>query len=307
MSKRSHILFFFSIILLLIACGGGGGSDSTTGTIADPPPTPGGTTGDTWVPSAGATWWWQLEDLDNLNTTFAVDVYDVDLFGGISSGAISRLNGVGVRIICYFSAGTFEDFRPDAGDFTQEALIENGALGGFPDEIWLNLGNADALENNIKPIMRARLDLAQNNGCDGVEADNVDGFANVDETFGFITTADQLSYNRWLAAEAHQRNLSIGLKNDLDQLNDLVADFDFAVNEQCYAFGNECVLYENNFLAAGKAVFNQEYFEAGGEGVVSQSEYENMACPNFLAMKISSLWKVSFDLDGRNVVICQDF
>ncbi len=36
--------------------------------------------------------------------------------------------------------------------------------------------------------------------------------------------------------------LAVGLKNDLDQLVDLVGDFDFAVNEQCYRF-NECNKY----------------------------------------------------------------
>jgi hypothetical protein len=54
--------------------------------------------------------------------------------------------------------------------------------------------------------------------------------------------------------------LSIALKNDLDQLNDLVGDFDFAVNEQCHEF-NECGGYQV-FIASGKPVFNAEYAAA---------------------------------------------
>ena len=38
-----------------------------------------------------------------------------------------------------------------------------------------------------------------------------------------------------LAELAHERSLTIGLKNDLDQIDDLVDDFDFAVNESCVA------------------------------------------------------------------------
>ena len=80
-----------------------------------------------------------------------------------------------------------------------------------------------------------RLDLAQSAGCDAVEPDNVDGYINTDETKGIITYDDQLNYNKWLANAAFSE-VGIGLKNDVDQLNELINDFDFAVNEQCYAY-----------------------------------------------------------------------
>lgn len=42
--------------------------------------------------------------------------------------------------------------------------------------------------------MQARLDLAVQKGCDGVEPDNVDGYQN---NSGFpLTAQDQLAYNR---------------------------------------------------------------------------------------------------------------
>ena len=107
----------------------------------------------------------------------------------------------------------------------------------------------------LGPLMANRLDLAVSKGCDGVEPDNVDGFEN--QTGFHLTPADQLVYNRWLAAEAHQRGLSIGLKNDLDQVPELVEDYDWALNEQCFAF-DECDLLRP-FIQAGKAVFGVEY------------------------------------------------
>jgi len=103
--------------------------------------------------------------------------------------------------------------------------------------------------------MEARLDIAVLKGCDGVEPDNVDGFTN---NTGFnLTAGDQLTFNRTIANEAHERGLSVGLKNDLDQISDLITFFDFQVNEQCHEF-EECAALDG-FIAAGKPVFNAEY------------------------------------------------
>ena len=70
-------------------------------------------------------------------------------------------------------------------------------------------------------------------GFTGVEADNVDGYT---QDSGFhLTGDDQLRFNRMLAALAHERSLTIGLKNDLDQIDDLVDEFDFAVQRELRA------------------------------------------------------------------------
>lgn len=92
-------------------------------------------------------------------------------------------------------------------------------------------------------------------GCDGVEPDNVDGYEN---HTGFpLTYEDQLTYNIWLPDQAHGRNLSVGLKNDLGQIPDLLPYFDWALNEQCFQF-DECA-HLLPFIDAGKAVFGVEY------------------------------------------------
>jgi hypothetical protein len=92
-------------------------------------------------------------------------------------------------------------------------------------------------------------------GFDAVEADNVDGFAN---SSGFpLTATDQLAFNRAIAALAHARGLSVALKNDVGQVNDLVGAFDFSVDEQCAEF-KECGAL-TPFVRAGKAVFHVEY------------------------------------------------
>lgn len=103
--------------------------------------------------------------------------------------------------------------------------------------------------------MADRLDMCRDKGFDAVEPDNMDGYRN---RTGFqLTAADQLRYNRLIARLAHERGMAVGLKNDLDQIPDLVGDFDFAVNEQCAQY-DECGDMKP-FIAADKAVFHVEY------------------------------------------------
>ena len=201
--------------------------------------------GEWYRPDVAITWHWQLQG--TISTTYDVDLYDIDLFDTPTT-LIASLQASGKRVICYFSAGSFEDFRPDAAGF--RALDLGNPLGGFPNERWLDIRSASVLA-----IMRARLDMARGKGCDGVEPDNVDGYTN--DTGFDITAGDQLAYNRTIANEAHERGLSVGLKNDLDQVSDLIAFFDFQVNEQCHEF-DECEALDA-FIAAGKPVFNAEY------------------------------------------------
>jgi hypothetical protein len=88
--------------------------------------------------------------------------------------------------------------------------------------------------------MSARMDIAKTKGCDGVEPDNIDAYTADNKGGSFkLTYNDQITYNTWLAKEAHARDLSIGLKNDVDQVKDLVTHFDWALNEECWEY-NEC-------------------------------------------------------------------
>lgn len=207
------------------------------------------TAGSWYRPNVTATWQWQLQPdaQGHINTSYNVTVYDIDLFD-VPDSVITGLHAQGRKMIAYFSAGTYESYRSDAGEFQSSEL--GSTLGDYPDERWL-----DIRSENVRRIMLARLDHAVARGFDGVEPDNVDGYAN---SSGFpLTASDQLVFNRWIANEAHRRNLSVGLKNDLDQVEELVAYFDFAVNEQCHEY-DECDRLQS-FIDAGKPVFNAEY------------------------------------------------
>lgn len=242
------------LTMLLVATAGGCASQAVESDLGPdaPFPEPGRTSSESiWRPEPGTSWQWQLTG--PIDTTVDADVFDIDLFDAPRS-VIDELHRMRRRVVCYFNAGAFEAWRPDAEAFPPEALGRR--MDGW-NERWLDVRRLDLLA----PIMRARLDLAAAKGCDAVEPDNVDGYAN--DTGFAITYEDQLQYNLFLAGEAHARGLAIGLKNDLEQIPDLVDRFDFAVNEECYAW-NECDRLRP-FVAAGKAVFGVEYDHATHE------------------------------------------
>ncbi len=205
--------------------------------------------GSIWAPSVGTTWQWQLSGA--LDLGLDVQAYDVDLYT-TSDAEIAALREAGRAVICYFSAGSYEPYRPDAADFPADAIGE--IMDGWPDERWI-----DTRSQGVRDVLAARLDYAKARGCDAVECDNVDGFEN--ETGFDLDGESQLDFNRFLAEEAHARGLSVGLKNDVGQLAELVDHFDWALNEECVAF-EECEAYGETFIAAGKAVFHAEYVAA---------------------------------------------
>ena len=218
---------------------------ATARIAAAAPAIPVRTTATWWQPAIGDTWQWQLSG--RINTGYDVAIYDIDLFDA-PDATLRKLRTDERKVICYFSAGSSENWRDDFKEFDKTDL--GRPLDGWAGERWL-----DTRSTNVRRIMAARLDLAKARGCDGVETDNMDGYANKNGLG--LTAADQLDYNRFLADAAHARNLAIGLKNDLAQAKALEPWFDFAINEQCNQY-KECKKLAP-FTAAGKPVFNAEY------------------------------------------------
>jgi hypothetical protein len=248
--------------------------------LAQTPPETGATAADgareIWRPAPRTPWQWQITG--TIDESVKAEVFDVDLFD-TDEAVVDRLHAKRRRVICYMSAGSFEDWRPDVADFPD--AVKGAALGGWPGERWLDIRRLDVLG----PIMLRRMDLCRAKGFDAVEPDNIDAYAN-DSGFP-LTAEDQLEYNRFLARAAHARGLSIGLKNDLDQVEELEPDFDWALNESCFAY-DECDRLKP-FTQAGKAVFHVEYEKAPSE-----------FCGRARALGFSSLRK-NWDLDAWRV------
>ncbi len=233
----------------------------------------------------GMTWQWQLSG--KLNPDYQVDLYDVDLFD-TSTKSIQALKSSNKMVICYFSAGSYEDWRKDKSQFNKDDLGK--PLDGWEGERWL-----DIRQKNVRQIMQKRMDLAKQKGCDGVEPDNVDGFDNPNGLN--LTASDQLDYNRFLANQAHIRGLKVALKNDMQQVTALVNDFDFSVNEECHEY-NECDVLKA-FIEQDKPVFNAEYKKA----YINDISIRKSMCEQSKVLKIQTL-VLPLDLDDSFRLAC---
>jgi hypothetical protein len=194
------------------------------------------------------------------------DVYDID--GQLNSAAtVAELHRRGKKVICYFDAGVYETYRPDAGRFqTLKPQIWGNPDVGWDNSYWLDIRRIDEL----RPIMQDRIKMCKDKGFDAVEPDEITNWSN-DSGFP-IRYQDQIAYNRAIASWVHAAGLSVGLKGDLEQAHDLVGDFDWTLNEECFQY-DECTTVTNSgpgadgkdysglplFVKANKAVWVAEY------------------------------------------------
>lgn len=209
----------------------------------------------------GSSFYWNLENTNaaSYNTFFSgsnpnkILDFDPGLDRNSQSSFIQTARNRGAtKIICYFSAGTWESWRADASRLQPY----RGALLPQWGEYYLNIK-----EQAVRAVMAERIQRAKTMGCDGIEPDNLDAYSN-DRTFN-LTEADQLNYLKFLADEAHKHDLLIGLKNVPELVTKSVGGqaivdiYDFALNEECYTY-NECGNY-TRFIDKNKAVFIVEY------------------------------------------------
>ncbi|MEJ5375413.1 MAG: endo alpha-1,4 polygalactosaminidase [bacterium] len=199
-----------------------------------------------WIPSLVTSWQWQLQG--KVDPRVQAQMYDIDLFEN-SPELIQELHETGRRVVCYMSAGTWENWRPDKELFPEEVIGKR--YKAWKGERWLDIRRLDLL---AEPI-RARLDLCKEKGFDGVEFDNIDGYLH--DTGFPISYRDQLLYNIFLANEAHLRGLNAGYKNNPEQVQELLPYFDWVLVEQCVQF-DECEIYLP-FVQSGKPVMAVEY------------------------------------------------
>ena len=204
---------------------------------------------------------------------------DIDLFDMYDQ--IPGLHAKGHKVICYFSAGSWENWRPDANK-PEWSKVKIGKMDGW-NESWLDIRQISALQD----LMSSRIDLAAQYGCDGVEPDNTDCYDNK-ECWSSMTNPTvlkgstvipaQIAYVKWMAQYAHSKGMVIGFKNSLTIVPDVVSVCDFAVNEECFTY-DECDAYAP-FTKFNKAVFSHIYKSAKQSG--------SNICTNAAANKIVS-------------------
>ncbi len=254
-------------VVTLAACSSGapsGGVDAAGSNAPDAPPA------SHLAIAPGVTWQWQLQgtvDETVLDAASGRKLFDIDMFAA-SPELVARLHAKQITVICYIESGDFATSRPDAGDFPPS--IVTTPLPGFPDEYFIDIRALDApvgpTGKTLRKIMEARFDRARADNCDGVEPD-LDDLHNYATGYS-ISMADQLGYNAFLIGLAHDRGMSLGLKNGIGDDPATTLDFversiangtDWALNEECNQY-SECGAYAA-FITSGRAVLQVEYLD----------------------------------------------
>lgn len=180
---------------------------------------------------------------DMLVSSVNVDLEDY------TAAKIGTLKANGKYVVCYFSAGSYESWRSDAGEF--DTATKGNNMAGWAGERWVDVR---ALAD-LMPIMNARMDMAVTKGCDAVDPDNMDSYDPQNNSGFPHALADNQAYFNALKASAHSRGLAIGLKNALLLIPNVTPDY--YVNEQCLEYA-ECSAYATP-IRNGAVVFNVEY------------------------------------------------
>jgi hypothetical protein len=121
-----------------------------------------------WQPKINDKWQIVISSPVITSTTItpsAAQIYDVDLFQ-ITSQDVANFHDQGKKVVCYFSAGSGEDWRPDYSSFSSGDL--GSGLVGWAGEKWLNIRS-----NSVLNIMKKRIQLAAQKGCDAIDPDNM--------------------------------------------------------------------------------------------------------------------------------------
>jgi hypothetical protein len=105
----------------------------------------------------------QLQDAQQLLPADA-EIFDIDLFN-TPTEIIKQLHQRGKKVICYFSAGSSESWRPD--DHLFKAKDKGEQMREWKGERWLDIRSPDVFE-----VVRGRIKLAAEKGCDGIDPDN---------------------------------------------------------------------------------------------------------------------------------------
>jgi hypothetical protein len=93
------------------------------------------------------------------------EIFDVDLFES-SMDLIQELHKKGKKVICYFSAGASESWRPDHLSIPEKDKGEK--MKDWDKEQWLDIRSPEVFE-----VMKQRIRMAADKRCDGIDPDNI--------------------------------------------------------------------------------------------------------------------------------------
>lgn len=209
-------------------------------------------------------------------------VIDIDLFHASKDPTvIPALHAAGATVLCYFNLGAVQTTDCDFSSWENDGLMKTSqTVENYVQEKYVDVTDATVLE-----LHKARIDLAHQIGCDGLDPDNIDTFElSPDESIGKqITQEDMINFLSTLAEYAHSKtttlghSLMIGQKNAWSITESVHTFMDFAISENCVGSVNVgsnrgapdefCTVFQKYYADNGKPAFDIEYpssLAAGG-------------------------------------------
>lgn len=229
------------------------------------------------LPPKPSAIYWQLQG--TVPTNRSELVYDIDGFDN-SAATFAALNNNRKYTIAYFSAGSWENWRPDANSFPTS--IRGNNLDGWPGERWLDIRQVAIL----KPIMEARVAVAKAKGANAIEWDNLDLF---NQNSGFsISQAQTRVWLQMLADITHEAGLAAIFKNTPELSSWAVNIFDGVITEEAYQYSE--VSSYSAWYRSSKPMWDIEY-----RGTLNCSD---------AVSKGFYLARFPLDLNGAPVAVC---
>jgi hypothetical protein len=201
-----------------------------------------------YVPAADSSWQAQLSGAIDPDLPVELFYLDADF---TEPAALEVLRARGAHYVCYLSAGSFEPWREDAGEFPPRVL--GLALPDYPREQWL-----DIRDETVRALMLRRVEALALKGCEGIVPASL--AVHVADTGFELTVDDALDYAGWVASRIHLAGMSAGLIAPLDLTTALVADFDWGLAVDCLE-PSRCAEFQP-FSDLGKPVLHVEFGDA---------------------------------------------
>ena len=99
---------------------------------------------------------------------------------------IDELHAAGRKVVCYFDTA-YEPSRPDSD---QLEPYRGNPIDGWPGQYWV-----DFREPAVVDVMKARIALAADKGCDGIEADDLEDVDALLEVSDFAINEECFEYD----------------------------------------------------------------------------------------------------------------
>ena len=196
-------------------------------------------------------WAWDIQLQGTVTPPSGIQFLDFDAQEA-SSALVASVLAKGIIPCGYISAGSWENWRPDANKFP--VSVKGNQFGDWPGENYLDIRQLQI----IMPILWMRILDAKSKGFVAIDWDNLDTYSHPSSGFP-ITEQDQLKFNYLLASFTHQNGMAVTLKNCSELVTKLEPYFDAAIVEEAYHY-READKYLP-FTNKGKAVFMIEYSE----------------------------------------------